>query len=96
MTKVLVYSNRKIDPIIIDASTPEKEAAAFLKLFKHLDEDWQVYSAVPGNVWEQKRINLARSDDAQAAKELFIRRKNEEYEQWYESQMFDPLTEKIR
>jgi len=38
MTKVLVYGNRKSDDILIDASTPEKEAAAFLKLFNYLDK----------------------------------------------------------
>lgn len=42
--RVLVYGNRKQDDVIYDVSTPEKEAAAFLLLFKMLDEDWEVYT----------------------------------------------------
>jgi hypothetical protein len=93
MTKVLVYSNRKIDPIIIDTSTPEKEAAAFLKLFKHLDEEWRVYDDLDPkyqNLWDK-----ATTGDADAAKKLLKMRRNEEYESWYESQMIDPLMEKV-
>lgn len=42
--KILTYSNRKIDPVIYDISTPEKELAAYLLLFQQLDKDWQCYS----------------------------------------------------
>lgn len=44
--RVLMYENRKISPCFWDASTEELEAGAFLALFKHLDEDWQVYSGL--------------------------------------------------
>lgn len=44
--KILIYGNRKTDPTIYDISTPEKENAAFLLLFKMLDEDWEVYSDI--------------------------------------------------
>jgi hypothetical protein len=30
--KILRYENRKCDPVSFDASTPEKENAAFLKI----------------------------------------------------------------
>jgi hypothetical protein len=40
--KILVYENRKCDPSYYDASTPEKELAAYLLLFKQL-EDWDIY-----------------------------------------------------
>lgn len=43
---VLIYENRKQDPDMYDISTPEKEAAAYLKLFNYLREDWQVYSDI--------------------------------------------------
>lgn len=42
--KVLKYENRKIDIELFDISTPEKEGAAYLRLFKELDEEWQCYS----------------------------------------------------
>ena len=42
--KVLKYENRKSSSTLFDISTPEKEAAGYLRLFKELDEDWQVYS----------------------------------------------------
>jgi hypothetical protein len=40
--KVLVYGNRKSEEMW-DASTPEKEEAAFKALFKFLDEEWDCY-----------------------------------------------------
>lgn len=43
MKRILIYTNRKIDPIYWDASTAELEAGAYLALFKHLDEGWKVY-----------------------------------------------------
>jgi hypothetical protein len=93
MTKVLVYGNRKIDDIIIDASTPEKEAAAYLKLFKHLDEEWKVYDSCPGTEWDQTRIKAARAGNAHLAKELLTRRRRDEYEEWHIADMIDPLSE---
>lgn len=42
--KVIIYENRKTDAMVWDASTPEKQAAAFLDLFNMLDEHWQCYS----------------------------------------------------
>lgn len=36
--KVLIYENRKYDPIMYDISTPEKESAAFLDIFDKVDE----------------------------------------------------------
>ncbi len=41
--KVLMYENRKCDPSFYDASTPAKESAAYLRFFRHLDDDWDVY-----------------------------------------------------
>jgi hypothetical protein len=40
---VLIYENRKQDPDFYDMSTPAKEAAAWLRLFNYLREEWQVY-----------------------------------------------------
>jgi hypothetical protein len=80
MTKVLVYGNRKSDDIIINISTPEKEAAAFLKLFNYLDKEWDVYNCCPGTQWDERRIKAARAGDAALAKELLTRRKRDEYE----------------
>ena len=41
--KILVYENRKQDPQYWDAATPEKENAAFEKLYRLLRDDWQCY-----------------------------------------------------
>jgi hypothetical protein len=47
LRRVLVYENRKSgDPYLLDASTEELEAGAFLKLFEVLDDSWQVYGAL--------------------------------------------------
>jgi hypothetical protein len=48
--KILIYGNRKQDPDMYDISTPEKEAAAYLQLFKYLDEHWQVYCDLEDDV----------------------------------------------
>jgi len=48
--RVLVYENRKSSPAYWDVSTAELEAGAFLALFKHLDEDWQVYGELTQEV----------------------------------------------
>lgn len=44
MKKVLIYENRKIDPIVWDVSTLELRAKAFMELFRILDKDWEAYS----------------------------------------------------
>jgi hypothetical protein len=44
--RLLVYTNRKCDPIYWDASTPELEAGAFLALFKTIDESWRCYASL--------------------------------------------------
>ena len=46
MRRILIYENRKTDPVFWDATTPELEAGAVLALFKHLDKDWQVYAGL--------------------------------------------------
>lgn len=42
--KVLMYENRKIDPMFWDVSTSCLEQKAFFNLFNYLDKDWAVYS----------------------------------------------------
>lgn len=83
MKKVLVYGNRKADDIAWDASTPELEADAFLKLFNYLDEEWKVYSCEDLREAEQKLYDAAKAGDSQAAKKLVTRRKSYEYEEWH-------------
>jgi hypothetical protein len=93
MTKVLVYGNRKSDDILIDASTPEKEAAAFLKLFNYLDNEWQCYSDMDG---KQKILyGKAKAGDASAAFRLLSQRKSYEYEEWHIADLIDPFTENL-
>ena len=44
MKQVLIYENRKIDPIVWDVSTLELRAKAFMELFRIIDKDWEAYS----------------------------------------------------
>ena len=89
--KVLIYGNRKQDDAIYDISTPEKEAAAFLAVFKTLDEDWQVYESSDLNAADKKLYDAAKAGDAAAAKRLMSRRKDYEYEEWHYGEVIDPL-----
>jgi predicted ABC-class ATPase len=83
MKKILLYENRKSDPVAFDASTPELENTAFLKLFKLLDEDWQVYECGDMTAIHNQWYHLAKNrGDAEAAKKLLKARRNYEYETW--------------
>jgi len=54
--KILLYENRKIDPICWDVSTPEKEKAGFLALFNYLDKDWGYYDGL--EEWEKELADV--------------------------------------
>jgi len=55
--KVLMYGNRKEDPSYWDISTPEKEEAGFRCLFRHLDENWQMFQyAADDNEYTVKQL----------------------------------------
>src|SRR5208337_4339005 len=41
---VLRYDGKHDEGLMYDISTPEKEAAAYLRLFEYFDEDWRFYS----------------------------------------------------
>jgi hypothetical protein len=87
--KVLIYGNRKQDSDIYDVSTPEKEAATYLKLFQYLDEKWQVYCDLPTN--QKDRYAKAKFGDADAAKRLLNARCDYEYEEFHFGTVIDPL-----
>ncbi len=88
--KVLIYGNRKQDDEIYDISSPEKEAAAFLRLFKNLDNGWRVYT-LGINAKEKKLYDAAKGGDAGAAKKLLTMRKDYEYEEWHYGEVINPL-----
>lgn len=88
--KVLVYGNRKQDDEIYDISTPEKEAAAYLKLFNFLDEEWRVYETGLNSkqkIWYER----AKGRDSDAAKKLLFARKDFEYEEFHFGEVINPL-----
>jgi hypothetical protein len=89
--KVLIYGNRKQDDEIYDISTPEKEAAAYLLLFRLLDEQWEVYCDLPAN--QKSRYEKAKAGNADAAKRLLNARKDYEYEEFHFGEVIDPLKE---
>jgi hypothetical protein len=78
--KVLIYSNRKDEDegVMYDISTPEKEAAAYLKLFHYLDEEWEVYGELSAK--EKPLYAKAKAGDSAAAKKLLTARNGYEYE----------------
>jgi hypothetical protein len=82
--KVLLYGNRKMDPIAYDASTPESELQAFLRLFRYFDgEFWDMYKASPPASKQQQALyDAAKTGDANAAKKLLTLRRTYEYEEW--------------
>lgn len=51
--RVLVYGNRKEDNTYYNISTPEKRNASYLALFKHLDENWNLYDDLDEEVEEE-------------------------------------------
>ncbi|MGH9426001.1 MAG: hypothetical protein ACRD2L_06840 [Terriglobia bacterium] len=53
--KVLVYGNRKQGDMMWDVSTPEKEDAAFLALFRYLGDVWKVYSTLNEDLKDRER-----------------------------------------
>ena len=96
MTKVLIYYNRKTDlPTILDASTPEKEDAAFLQLYHYLDEVWEVYECDELTAKEKKLRAKAKDGDVAAAKMLLTSRIKFEYEEWRIGYLLDPLIDEI-
>ena len=88
MKKVLVYDNRKMDPVIWDASTPELEDKALLALFKFFDE-WNFYEDLRDNPQptligtnQYGLYQKAKTGDIVACKRLLGQRKGNEYEFW--------------
>jgi uncharacterized membrane protein len=95
--KVLVYENRKQPALIWDASTSEKEAAAFLTLFAMLAHEWVVYDDLtdssrltPSEQAQRVLFDRALTGDANAAKQLLRLRKDYEYEGWSFGEVLDP------
>lgn len=66
--KMLMYGNRKVDPIYWDASTEEKEQAAYKCLFILLRDDWQCYRDLEsdGTELEGREIELKELEKLQA------------------------------
>ena len=92
--KVLMYSNRKSDPILWDASTKEKLDAAFLALFHYLDDDWDCYydlkNDINSDIQQHALYDEARFGNAKAAFRLLSLRISYEYESWELVNVVDP------
>lgn len=94
--KVLVYGNRKTEDVLYDVSTPAKRGKAFLKVFRLLDKEWDVYSDLDEPDlqtrearWKDLR-DKARAGDAEAAEALLMQRSRLHYE--YEQIHFTEVT----
>lgn len=88
MKQVLIYENRKANPLVLDISTQKKRHAAFLYLFTILRDEWECYAT---GYWgdsalvqtnQKKLYALANSGDGAAAELLLKARHNYEYEEW--------------
>jgi len=82
--KVLMYGNRKMSPIAFDASTPELELKAFLRLFQYFDGDyWRMYKASPLTGKQKDWYEKAKyGADGDSARKLLTARRTYEYEEW--------------
>ena len=80
--KVLVYENRKTDPIIWDASTPESQAWALRELFDML-HDWGCYGTGEMDEDETALYEKAAAGDDVALFNFLFARRDYEYE-WFE------------
>lgn len=91
--EVLLYSNRKVDPVIYDVSIPHKRDAAYLKLFNDLDTYWSCYEGCSPS--DRLLVNRARKGDAKAAVILLDRRNSHghEYETFQIIEVIDPEKE---
>ena len=95
--KVLRYSNRKMDSIAWDASTPELELQAFLSLFRYLDGDyWQMYKASPPTPKQKPLYDRAKAGDGGAACKLLEIRKAAGYEYEDGWELIEVRTEKTQ
>lgn len=98
MRRVLLYENRKVDPLVIDATTPEQQRLAFLFLFRHLRDEWEVYADLEEPLaWdeietnERKLYRQACDGDALAAQRLLeTRQDNNEFELWLLIDVVEP------
>lgn len=86
--KILIYGNRKQDDEFFDISTPAKELAAYLKIFRILDEDWDVYRELSKD--HQNLYDSAKRGDGEAAKRLIVLRRSYEYEGVRQGVVIDP------
>jgi len=81
MNKVLLYENRKEDPVVWDASSPELEEKAFRSLFNKLDEEYNFYAEL-----RKADVNhlykKAVKGDFKSIKKILTSRINYEYEYW--------------
>jgi len=98
--RILLYSNRKMEPIAFDASTPELEAAAFLKLFRFFDHDqeggYNMYDGGRGLPGSQGTLyQKAKVGDSTAARKLLTARMRYEYEQWSLIDVMSPYIAKL-
>lgn len=91
MSKILVYGNRKSDDLFYDASTLDRENAAYLALIKVLDEDWDVYQDLSPQ--HEALLTQAKNGNADSARRLITARRRYEYENVYEAELIDATVE---
>ena len=86
--KILVYENRKSDPVYFDASTPVKELWAYSTVFNILNE-WDCYEDLiqytanhpkDYRTIQKQLYEKAKAGDGKAAKELITRRSKSNFE----------------
>jgi hypothetical protein len=76
--KILIWHSKGGD-IYLDASTPEKESAAYLAMFKVMAEHADYGSCPPEN-GQEPYYEKAKAGDAEAAKKFLTIRSGRDYE----------------
>ena len=86
--KVLMYGNRKEDCSYWDISTPEKEEAGFRCLFRHLDENWQMFQYA---VEELELVQKAKAGDYKSIRRILRSIQGGECAEWSIIEVMNPL-----
>ena len=87
--KILIYENRKQDPMYIDISTPEKRDKGFMYLFKYLRDQWQVYTDELSDKDHALFVD-ANAGNVEAAIKLLQNHRKYEYEEWSVGEVIKP------
>jgi hypothetical protein len=89
--KILIWHSKGGD-VYWDASTPEKESAAYLAMFKEMNDQGD-YECCPPENGQEPYYEKAKAGDAAAAKKFLTIRSGRDYE--YEGLSIQPVQDPL-